>query len=293
MANTSCLLLQAIANRYDEFTPVEKNIADFFLNDKPTQELSARSIAQRLFVSEASLSRFAQKCGYKGFREFIYNYEQSLQADRQTSLNAMTREVTATYQGLLDSTLRLLDEDKICRILRLFTSHSQIYLYGMGSCGIAAQEFRLRLMRTGLAAEAVVDPHIMAMTAALADEHTLILALSMSGKTREVLSAVKLAKEHGARIVLFTAAHRQALRELCDEILFVASTRNLETGSVISPQFPLLVMMDIFYMYILHTDYAGKSSLLTKTLIALDEKTRFAAKTERAGYAAQRQKSEE
>ncbi len=279
MANTSCLLLQAMANRYDEFTPVEKTIADFFLREKPTKELSAKGIAQRLFVSEASLSRFAQKCGYKGFREFIYNYEQSLKADRQTSLNAMTREVMATYQGLLDSTLRLLDENKIYRVLQLFTSHRQIYLYGMGSSGIAAQEFCLRLMRTGLTTTAVVDPHVMAMTAALADNDTLILALSMSGRTREVLSAVRLAKEHGACIVLCTAARRQALKELCDEILFVASTRNLETGSVISPQFPLLVMMDIFYMYILHTDYAGKSSLLTKTLCALDEKNRFITKT--------------
>lgn len=289
MAKTSCLLLQAIANRYDEFTPVEKNIADFFLTAKPAKALSARQIAQRLFVSEASLSRFAQKCGYKGFREFIYNYEQSLQADRQTNLNTMTREVMATYQGLLDSTLRLLNEDKIRRVLQLFTSRKRIYLYGMGSSGIAAQEFRLRLMRTGLTAEAVVDPHIMAMTAALADKDTLILALSMSGKTREVFSAVKLAKEHGACAVLFTASRRQALQEFCDEILLVASTRNLETSSVISPQFPLLVMMDIFYMYLLHTDYAGKSSLLTKTLSALEGEPLFTQEMGSAVHTARHQ----
>ena len=259
-----------MVNMYDEFTPVEKNIADFFLANKSTENLSAKSIAAKIYVSEASLSRFAQKCGYKGFREFIYNYEQSLQADSQTSLNAMTRDVVYTYQSLLDTTLHLLDEEKIVRALHLLTTHTRIYLFGMGSSGIAAQEFRLRLMRTGLTTEAVVDPHVMTMVAALADKDTLILALSMSGKTREVLSAIKLAKEHGAAVIMFTALRSLALRSLCDEILLVASTRNLETGGIISPQFPLLIMMDIFYIYILHTDYTNKSSLLTKTLFALD-----------------------
>lgn len=269
MAKMAQLLLQALANMYDEFTPVEKNIADFFLANKSTENLSAKSISQKLYVSEASLSRFAQKCGYKGFREFIYNYEQSLQADSHASLNAMTREVVYTYQSLLDTTLHLLDEEKIVRVLHLLTTHTRIYLFGMGSSGIAAQEFRLRLMRTGLTTEAVVDPHVMAMVAALADKDTLIFALSMSGKTREVLSAVKLAREHGASVVMFTAFRGQTLRSLCDEILFVASTHNLETGAIISPQYPLLIMMDIFYIYILHTDYTNKSSLLTKTLSAL------------------------
>lgn len=269
MAKTTQLLFQAMANIYDEFTPTEKSIADFFLTNKSPEKLSAKNVSKKIFVSEASLSRFAQKCGYKGYREFIYNYEQSLLAENRTNLSAMTQEVVNTYQNLLDTTLHLLDEDKIVRVLQLLITHKKIYIFGMGSSGIAAQEFKLRLMRIGLTAEAVVDPHVMAMAAALADEETLILALSMSGKNQEVLSAVKLAGEHNASVVIFTAFHGNALNSLCDEILFVASTHNLETGSIISPQFPLLIMMDIFYIYILHTDYANKSSLLSKTLFAL------------------------
>ena len=34
--------------------------------------LSQEEVAGKLFVSEASLSRFAKKCGFRGYREFIY-----------------------------------------------------------------------------------------------------------------------------------------------------------------------------------------------------------------------------
>ena len=67
-----------IESNYDNFTTVEKNIADFFIQNRERVDFSARSVAERLFVSEASLSRFAKKCGYRGYREFVYQYEQTL-----------------------------------------------------------------------------------------------------------------------------------------------------------------------------------------------------------------------
>ena len=65
-----------IRNCYDEMTAVEKNIADFFLNNTEKCDLSSKNIAKHLYVSEASLSRFAKKLGFKGYREFIYRYEE-------------------------------------------------------------------------------------------------------------------------------------------------------------------------------------------------------------------------
>lgn len=49
-----------IESNYDKFTTVERNIADFFIQNRKKVDFSAKSIAERLFVSEASLSRFAK-----------------------------------------------------------------------------------------------------------------------------------------------------------------------------------------------------------------------------------------
>ena len=74
MINFESETKQNIRSCYDEMTPVEKNIAEFFLNNTEKCDLSSKNIAKLLYVSEASLSRFAKKCGYKGYRELTFSY---------------------------------------------------------------------------------------------------------------------------------------------------------------------------------------------------------------------------
>ena len=63
---------------YEMFTVVEKTIADFFISNEKEMDFSSGRMAKMLHVSEASLSRFAKKMGYSGYREFIYNYQPSI-----------------------------------------------------------------------------------------------------------------------------------------------------------------------------------------------------------------------
>lgn len=60
---------------YSTFTATEKEVAKYFLKGTVPEDFSLKSIAVELAVSEATLVRFAKKCGFKGFREFIYQYE--------------------------------------------------------------------------------------------------------------------------------------------------------------------------------------------------------------------------
>lgn len=71
-------IIPLIESYYHTFTPLERTIADFFIHNTEEQDFSSRNISGLLYVSEASLSRFAQKCGFHGYREFIYEYKQNL-----------------------------------------------------------------------------------------------------------------------------------------------------------------------------------------------------------------------
>ena len=52
-----------IEAHYENLSAVEKNIADFFISNEEDMDFSSRHISSMLYVSEASLSRFAKKCG--------------------------------------------------------------------------------------------------------------------------------------------------------------------------------------------------------------------------------------
>lgn len=264
------IILKEIEDIYDNLTPVEKNIADYFLKTKNISDFSAKAIADSLYVSEASLTRFAKKCGYKGFREFIYSLKISTSAAAD-NVNEIVQRVTTSYKHILDKNLQLINETQMETLAFSISKSKRILIYGIGISGIVAQEFKLRLMRLGLLVDAVTDAHLMKISSALVDENHLIIALSISGKTKELLNGIKIAKEHGAYVVLLTASKDSALlNSCCDEIIPVAAPKNFTTGTLISPQFPLLIMLDIFYSYYLQTDYATRFSIYSETLSALN-----------------------
>lgn len=259
-----------INDAYESLTNVEKNIANFFLNNTEDFLFSSKNIAARLFVSEASLSRFAKKCGYKGFREFIYEYDREFRLEkRKDSFNQVTKQVVDTYQELLDKNLRLVDEAQMSRIAGMLAGARRIFVYGMGSSGFAAREFSLRFMRLGLYMEAITDAHIIKINAALAGSETLIIGVSLSGTTAEIVDGMRIAGAQGAKLLLITANGKAKAREFCDETLVVAGMKELDYGIMISPQFPVLVMVDIFFAYYLNTDFYRKAALHTETVSVL------------------------
>lgn len=53
-------IIPILKMNYDKFTPLEKTIADFFISNREKVDLSSKAMAERLYISEASLSRFAK-----------------------------------------------------------------------------------------------------------------------------------------------------------------------------------------------------------------------------------------
>lgn len=256
---------------YGSFTTVERNIADFFIHNREEMDFSSKHISQMLYVSEASLSRFAKRCGYKGYREFIFHYQNGFNRE-QKHVDDLSKTVLNTYQELLNKSFALVEEQQMHRMAKMLVESRKVYVYGMGSSGMAAQEFKLRFMRLGLDVEAVIDSHIMRMTSTLAKENVLVIGISISGKTKEITSALHLAKEHGAKTIMITSNNDEAFRKYCDEVLLVAVMKNLDAGNMISPQFPILVMVDIFFSYFLNTDYYTKNSTYSSTVTAVTGK---------------------
>ncbi len=259
-----------ILNKYDDMTSVERSIADFFVKNEDVMDFSSRSISKALYTSEATLSRFAKKCDYKGYREFIFAYENELRKDiNENNVSVLTKKVRNTYTQILDRSFQNLDEEQIKRVAGLMSDHSRVIIIGVGSSGYAAREFELRFMRLGMDIQAVTDSQMIPMTIALCDENSLVVAISLSGSTREVLDAVRLARIKNAAVIMITSNKSTEVASVCDELIEVASVKKLDEGTMISPQFPILIFIDIFYTYYFEHDAQRKALNYRKTLLAL------------------------
>ena len=115
MAARQRSIIPMIDVNYKQFSPAEKKVADFFIANEADVDLSASAMAERLFVSEATLSRFAKKSGFSGYREFAFAYRnqklkkhatmtnvtKGVLADKSTSASlAMKKSATFFSAGL-------------------------------------------------------------------------------------------------------------------------------------------------------------------------------------------------
>ena len=264
-------VIPIIESNYDKFTTTEKTIADFFFHNQKKMDFSVNHIAELLYTSKATLTRFAQKCGYHGYKEFIYQYEETF-VEKQEKITGNTRMVLNAYQERLNKTYSLVDESQVVRIIGYLNMAENVIVCGRGSAGFSAKEMEIRFMRIGVNVDSLSDSDMMRMSSVFQNKNSLVLGFSISGEREEVLYLLKESYNKGAKTVLFTSKSRAEFDEYCSEVVLLPSLKHLNHGNLISPQFPILVMLDIIYAYYVEQNKYIREGMHDSTLRALEER---------------------
>lgn len=202
--------------------------------------------------------------------QFIFEFQESSSESKNVSRD-LTRNVLSDYGELLNKTFSLIDEEQFLRVGDMLNNAGRVYIYGQGSSGLVAREMEFRFMRLGMVCKAITDDHMIRMNRVMLNPDCLVIGISISGETKIITQAIQNAKKVGAKTVLVTSNNSDDLRQQCDELVLVAVKKHLAQGNNISPQFPVLVVMDIFYAYYMDLDRDHRSQIFTNTLSALEE----------------------
>lgn len=246
-------LFAGIRAKYSEMTSVERVIADYFLAFPSADGLSPGQVAETLFVSKASLSRFAQKLGLPGFREFLYQYKADCDMRRrEEAMHPSDRKVFEDYAFILQESKSSIDGRILEKAAGFIRRSSRIIIYGDGLSGYAAGEFMTRFKRLGFPVESYTNDFMMQTNSAIIRPGTLVIGISLSGSTQNTMQGLKKARQNGARTLLITAQRQKKYN--FDAVLYVGSLPNLSAGMIISPQIPVLIMIDLLFNRIVGMD---------------------------------------
>lgn len=248
---------------FEELTELEQEIARYFLQvDTIMDDLSSQQVTQKLHVSQAALTRFAKKCGFTGYREFVFQYQhQANKPDTHSHQHSpLTKRVLRSYSNLREQTQDLIDEEQLERVAQLIDDAERVYFFGTGSSGLIAREMKLRFMRLGVVCEALTDQDGFAWTTSIMDENCLVLGFSLSGTTQSVLDSLLDAKEMGAKTILFTSAPNKNSQAYTETVL-VASHSQSSYIQRISAQLPMLILIDLIYAYFLEINRDSKEKI--------------------------------
>jgi len=97
-----------------------------------------------------------------------------------------------------------LSSDSVAAAIALLADARRIEFYGAGGSGIAALDVQHKFFRLGVPSVAYSDPHTYTTSAALLGAGDVVVVISNTGRTRDILDAVKSALAGGAKVIAIT-----------------------------------------------------------------------------------------
>ena len=223
-----------LKTEYEYLTRVEKSIAVLILADP--QKVISCSIAEfskQAGVSQGSINNFAKKYSSGGFAALklrvagcLGEYEESpfTVVDKTCGVKgAMELKMQETMAAFRNA-WEINEETVLKRAVQRIMAASKVELYGVFQSAIVAKDFCYGLIQLGIPATFVEDSLMSAVSASMLERSALVIAVSATGQTKEVIDAVSIAKNNGVPVVCLTSNKTSRLAQLADEVLLAATS---------------------------------------------------------------------
>ena len=143
----------------------------------------------------------------------------------------------------IEDTYKLVDDEQLQRAIDQIDQSTNVVVFGVSSSGIAGLDMQNRLMRIGVNIETITDSHNQVLRANSVNQDTVIIAISLTGSTKDIIDAVETSKDNGASIIAITNYTESPLSKFADIVLLTSAKENpLDSGSLVSKISQLFVI---------------------------------------------------
>lgn len=193
-----------IRSAYSNLPTAERKVADFILENPSRASLMViNEIADAAGVSVPSVTRLAKKLGYNGFLDFRVALAsgsssiESLKSDPIRSDDtdeAVIEKVFLSSMRAMEDTLKATNRQKLAETAGKCAVANRIFVVGVESSSILAEELAMQMVAAGCDAVAVSDPQVMDVLSSRFTDKDVLIGISRSGRTRMVIDTLRAAK---------------------------------------------------------------------------------------------------
>ena len=245
---------------YDNLKSAERKAADFCLsNPSDVATLTISEVAERSGCSEATLVRLARRLGYGGYPELranilpkeyedIFNYIGISESD---SLQSITSSVFNSCILYLQDSLQSIDYGALSQAIDLLAGSRRFIFAASGDAHFIAASAAQKFMRIGYQTTASSDFDSQLIALSQMTPEDALICISHSGKTRNICSLAKVAREHGIKVITITNFPGAPLAKHSDILLLTASFSYDVMDEVLAKRVPALCLLDTLYQSVL------------------------------------------
>lgn len=277
-------VLQKISLLKASLRSAELALAEYVLaNPHQIRQLSSQELAQAVGVSQATVVRFTQKLGYKGYPDFKFAISDSLHSLSEEqpvklhgdislvdSYTTIAAKLLAGKIEVLTNTLSANDQQAMEQFCQTLLQARRIMLTGKGASFLVAQDFCLKLRKLGVNALAESDNHTQLVDLAHYNAKDVLFVISESGETSEMVALAQFARQRKITLLSLTGFAPNTVAKLSWlNLKTVANESAARLSSILSRTAQELVI-DLLFILLTQSSVKGRKMLAASNQAVAD-----------------------
>lgn len=269
-----------IESGYANLRDSEKRVADYILaHMEEAESCSLVELCRLAGVSQPTVIRFAKAMGYDGYRSFreallkqnvrrtesgfqpLYGF----QIGREDGPGEIPAKTIANVIRLLEDTLKVIPLRDYEAAVELMAQADVIDIYSVENSNATSVDLLNKLLYLGLRARFFEDSYLQHICAGHLTGRDVAVGISYTGRSRNTVEALRLAKKSGAKTIAVTNDPDSPLLDYADVRLCASREPSMVYGNAIFSRAPQLALVDMLYMGIILRDYPRYSKQLDKS----------------------------
>ena len=240
----------------ESLSMAEKAVLDYLIENKAVlKNFNVEKIAEAAYTSPASVVRMCKKLGYRGFKDFKIDFilanakveipENKEYDDVILAKNShYGKSVIENNIRILEETLKIHDPEALGCAAAYIMKARRVFIFGKGSSYLVCKDLEMKLRRINKIAIAQGESHEQLVDASFLNQNDVVLFISNSGKTKEIIRAGLLAKEKKAKIISIVKLGPSLLAELSDVVLYTTSLEGEFRSAAMTSRISQFCMID-------------------------------------------------
>lgn len=176
------------------------------------EDMTIRQLSNESHVSSTTILRFLKKMGFEGFSDFKYALKHRKDTEET---NPMSHDMEPVNQFFLQAEQPHYREI-VQNVAKVIAEADTIIMFGIGTSGSMAQYGSRLFANYGLYTVGITDPFQPQPSGQHDYDKTILICLSVSGRSEQVLRQARFYSEQGATTIAITADPLSSLGQLVD-----------------------------------------------------------------------------
>ena len=250
---------------YNNMGKSEKRVADWlFSHSGEILPYSITDLASKCESSEATIVRFSKRLGCSGYQDLKISLAK--EHNKKVILPTITGEdgcyeifekVCNDAYMSLERTKKTISAEAMTRAAEAIGNARRVVLIGLGTSASVAEDASNKFLRAGCNSSAYADTHMQTVAISQLKKDDVLIGISQSGSSKDIVEGMKTAREHGATTVSITSRERSPIARQSDIILLTDTEETRHSSLGLNSHLSRLVVIDALCYKIVYQNAKG------------------------------------